>query len=131
MKGLRGVSSVFLIFNAYRELIRFDLYLRKKDFSGLYAAVRNEPDRQGGGRFSAEEICAAIDIACIWYWKRVLCLQRSAAGACLLKRHGLKAQMVLGAQQVPFRAHAWIEISGRVVNDKPYIPTIYSVLDRC
>lgn len=120
-----------LIWKAYRELIRFELYLQKKDFCGLYAAVRNEPVRQATELFLPEQICAAVDRASIWYWKPVLCLQRSAADACLLKRHGVSAQMVLGAQQVPFRAHAWVEVSGRVVNDKQYIHDIYSVLDRC
>ena len=70
-------------------------------------------------------------MACIWYWKQVLCLQRSAATACLLKHHGVAAQMVIGAQQMPFKAHAWVEVGGRVVNDKPYTPEMYSVLDRC
>jgi hypothetical protein len=78
-----------------------------------------------------EQTCAAVDMACIWYWKEALCLQRSAATACLLKRNGVPAQMVIGAQQMPFRAHAWVEVEGRVVNDKPYTPEMYAVLDRC
>jgi uncharacterized membrane protein YcgQ (UPF0703/DUF1980 family) len=70
-------------------------------------------------------------MACIWYWKEALCLQRSAATACLLKQAGIAAQMVIGAQQLPFKAHAWVEVDGRVVNDKSYTPEIYVVLDRC
>jgi hypothetical protein len=68
-------------------------------------------------------------MACIWYWKEVLCLQRSAATVCLLKRHGVAAQMILGAQQMPFKAHAWVEVDGLVVNDKPYLREMYAVLD--
>ncbi|PYY13093.1 MAG: lasso peptide biosynthesis B2 protein, partial [Acidobacteria bacterium] len=78
-----------------------------------------------------ERICAAIDMACIWYWKEALCLQRSAATACLLKNYGVPAQLVIGAQLMPFKAHAWVEVNGRVVNDKPYTPEVYAVLDRC
>lgn len=78
-----------------------------------------------------ERISSAVDLAAIWYPKQVLCLQRSAATACLLKAHGVRAEMVIGAQQLPFRAHAWVEVAGRVVNDKPYTPEIYAVLDRC
>ena len=37
----------------------------------------------------------------------------------------------IGAQQMPFKSHAWVEVDGRVVNDKPYTPEIYAVLDRC
>jgi hypothetical protein len=38
--------------------------------------------------------------------------------------------MVIGAQQMPFRSHAWVEVEGRVVNDKPYTPEMYPVLER-
>jgi len=51
--------------------------------------------------------------------------------ACLLKRYGVPAQMIIGAQQVPFKAHAWVEVDGRVVNDKAYMRELYAVLDRC
>ena len=119
-----------LILKAYFQLLKFELYLWQRDFGALYIAVRNEPQK-ARTPISAEQICSAFDMACIWYWKPVLCLQRSAPATCLLRRNGLPAQMVLGAQQVPFRTHAWVELFGRVVNDKQYTPEIYSVLDRC
>jgi hypothetical protein len=39
--------------------------------------------------------------------------------------------MVLGAQMLPFKSHAWVEVDGIVVNDKPYMLEIYQVLERC
>ncbi len=122
----------FLTVRAYLKLIYFDLYIARGNFSALYDKVRNCPVRRAQQTHNTvEKICAAVDMACIWYWKEVLCLQRSAATACLLKRYGVRAQMMIGAQQVPFRAHAWVEVDGRVVNDRPYIREMYSVLDRC
>src|ERR1700732_2084801 len=121
-----------LVLKAYIRLILFDLYLAKGNFEALYAKVRRYRQRKGLPASDAvERICAAVDMACIWYWKEALCLQRSAATACLLKRYGVPAQMVIGAQQIPFRAHAWVEVHGRVVNDKSYTPEMYAVLDRC
>jgi hypothetical protein len=70
-------------------------------------------------------------MACIWYWKEVLCLQRSAATACLLRRFGVHSELVIAVQQMPFKAHAWVEVDGRIVNDKPYMREMYAVLDRC
>jgi hypothetical protein len=121
-----------LVLQAYSKLIYFDFYLARGNFAALYQKVRKYrigspvelPD-------VTERICAAVDMACIWYWKEVLCLQRSAATACLLKRYGVPAQMMIGAQQMPFRAHAWVEVDGRVVNDKPYVREMYAVLDQC
>jgi hypothetical protein len=121
-----------LILRAYLMLIYFHFYLVRGDFSMLYKRVRNtQPRTAPSDPDAVERICAAVDMACIWYWKEVLCLQRSAVTACLLKRYGVPAQMVIGAQQIPFRAHAWVEVDGRVVNDKPYTPEMYAVLDRC
>ncbi len=122
----------FLVLRAYLKLIHFDLYLARGNFSALYQKVRNYPTgSQAPAANAVEQICSAVDMACIWYWKEALCLQRSAATACLLKKYGVPAQMVIGAQHMPFKAHAWVEVDGRVVNDKPYTPQIYAVLDRC
>jgi hypothetical protein len=117
---------------AYRMLIRFDRYVARRNFSALYNEVRHYPIRvEEPSLDSVERICSSVDLACIWYWKEVFCLQRSAATTCLLKRYGVHAQMVIGTQQMPFKAHAWVEVQGRVVNDKPYTPEMYVVLDRC
>lgn len=137
----------FLILRGYLELIRFDLYIARGNFEILYNKVRTcrigksrefqlyhplESSRVTTQDLDlTEQICAAIDLACIWYWREALCLQRSAATACLLKKYGVPAQLTIGAQQMPFRAHAWVEVNGRVVNDKDYIPDVYAVLDRC
>lgn len=122
----------FLALQAYWKLMQFDFYLVRGDFAALYDRVRSyslssrktPPD-------AVQRICSAIDVACAWYWKEALCLQRSAATTCLLKRHGVDAQMVIGVQQMPFKAHAWVEVNGHVVNDKSYTPEMYAVLDRC
>ena len=122
----------FLVLKAYLKLIYIDLYLARGNFSLLYDKVRSYPTgKKVEAADAIEQICSAVDMACIWYWKEALCLQRSAATACLLKRYGVPAQMVIGAQRMPFKAHAWVEVSGRVVNDKPYMTEIYVVLDRC
>jgi hypothetical protein len=124
------MSLLFL--EAYLSLICFDLRLAGGNFAALYENVRTH--RLGSHRTTPdvlERVCSAVDMASICYWKEVRCLQRSAATACLLKRYGVAAQLVLGAQQIPFKAHAWVEVDGRVVNDKSYMREIYAVLDRC
>jgi len=122
----------FLALQAYLLLMFFDLYLARGSFAALYDKVRGYPiGKKTDTADAVERICSAIDMACIWYWKEALCLQRSAATTCLLKRYGIPAQMVIGAQQMPFKAHAWVEVDNRVVNDKPYMQEMYAVLDRC
>lgn len=121
-----------LVLEAYRGLIRFDRYLGRKDFESLYNNVRNYRTRKtAASPGTIEAICSAVDMACIWYWKEVLCLQRSAVTVCLLRKYGVSAHLVIGAQQMPFKAHAWVEGDGRIVNDKPHATERYAVLDRC
>jgi hypothetical protein len=130
--GMNEVCTMsFLVLRAYLKLIYFDLFLARGNFAALYDKVRNYPvEKTTPPPDAGKRICSAVDMACIWYWKEALCLQRSAATSCLLKSHGISAQMVIGAQQLPFKAHAWVEVDGRVVNDKAYVPEMYAVLDR-
>ena len=117
------------VLTAYLELVRFGFHIRRRNFAALHFAVRNSGVHKHTPR-SLEELCRAVDLACIWYGKKVLCLQRSAAATCLLRRHGIPAQLVIGTQQIPFNAHAWVEVEGRVVNDRAYMPEMYAVLER-
>ena len=119
-------------FEAYWELLSLEYPLFKKDFAAIYDRVRTTPlATRRKNALECTQICQAVDLAAVLYFRKVLCLQRSAATACLLKNHGFPAQLVIGVQQLPFVAHAWVELDGAVVNDKPYMSDIYSVLARC
>ncbi len=116
---------------AYMELIRFGFHIKRKKFAALHSAVRNcQVCTKTIPCASVADLCRAVDVACIWYWKKVLCLQRSAAATCLLRRHGIPAELVIGTQQVPFNAHAWVEVDGQVVTDRAYMHEMYVVLER-
>lgn len=122
----------FLVLRAYGKLLLFDLYLARGNFAALYSKVRNyRVQTKNSFPQVVEQVCYAVDLASIWYWKEARCLQRSAATACLLKQCGVGARMVIGAQQMPFKAHAWVEVDGQVVNDRHYMREMYGVLDQC
>ena len=124
---------LILVVKAYFHLVRFEVLLQFSRFETLHRRIRNYP-RYLHLRTASKtplRICSAMDMACVFYWKHVLCLQKSAATVCLLRRCGIPAQMVIGAQKLPFKAHAWVEIDGQVINDKPYLPKLYGILDRC
>jgi len=76
-------------------------------------------------------VCTAVNYACIWYPKQALCLQRSFVTTYLLRKHGVSANMVLGAQKLPFKAHAWVEVEGRAINERSNVQATYAVWDRC
>ena len=121
-----------LVLRAYVSLLRLEIPLGRGNFAAIYNSVRRHPCRSTNSVGDpTERVCSAVDLACVWYWKQVLCLQRSAATVRLLRDRGVPAQLVIGAQQVPFKAHAWVEVQGQVVNDRSYTGEMYAVLDRC
>jgi len=121
-----------MTWRAYRELLSLEFWLFRRSFSAIHEKVRNiSVAHSPSGSFTPEQISQAVDLAVALYFKPVLCLQRSAAAACLLKKEGYRAEMIIGVQQLPFRAHAWVELNGMVIGDKPYMREIYCELCRC
>lgn len=120
-----------LIVKALLGLLVFDLFGLDKNFARIHASVLNWPVAVwSASADTVERIGQAINYACVWYPKRVQCLQRSAVTTCLLRSCGVQAEMVLGAQKLPFQAHAWTEVGGRPVNERRDVQT-YLIWDRC
>lgn len=122
-----------LVLRSWVSLLYFDLILRIRGLAQIHDIVRNQEvcSFQRASTPPVSKLSHAVDLACVFYFKQVLCLQRSAATTVLLRRHGWKAEMVIGAQVRPFKSHAWVEIERSVVNDKPYMPEMYQELERC
>ena len=127
----------FVFWRAFFLVMFYDLLLARDDFPRIHRRVqkypigRKPPANAVDAEAMRETICSALNNACVWYPRRAECLQRSAVLTCLLRLYGLPAQMVIGTQKLPFRAHAWVELDGRVVNDKQDMSTLYAEIERC
>lgn len=122
----------FLVWKALFGLLAFDLLGFGQNFAAMHRLVRRWKTRQiSASESSVNRVCTAMNHACVWYPKRVLCLQRSAVTTCLLRHCGVPAQMVMGVQNLPFRAHAWTEVHGRTTNERRNVQKLYGVWDRC
>lgn len=123
---------MLLAFRAYALLLSFEPALARREFASIYHRVRNRNRavRPRRSDMAAGDACYAINLACALYFKEVQCLQRSAALVCLLRDLGVAATLVIGAQRLPFKAHAWAEVDGHVVNDSKSSVELYGVLDR-
>ena len=117
--------------HAWLGLIAFDV-ARLGGFARLHDWIRRcRPNvRRRASSPTAEEVVWSIDEACVWYVKRVACLQRSAIATWLLRRHGFRAELVIACRPLPFESHAWVELDGRIVNDRPQYQKVFTVLDR-
>jgi hypothetical protein len=127
----RTKSVHFLFWKATCALLAFDLFGFGNNFAAMHEFVRSWVSTHGPSHPEAlDRVCRAVDYACIWYPKRVLCLQRSAVTTCLLRSCGVSAEMVIGAQTFPFKAHAWTEVNGIAVNERRDVHRIYLVWER-
>jgi hypothetical protein len=121
-----------LTLRSWLWLLYFDCLIQFREFGDMHTTVRRRRyTRTEPPSVPYATICHAMDLASVLYFKRVLCLQRSAATARLLRSYGWDAEMVIGVQLLPFQSHAWVEIEGHVVNDKPYVVDDFQVLERC
>jgi hypothetical protein len=124
----RGTQLARLTLQAWLALAAFDV-VRLFGFAWIREVLRRRPTT-GKFRFAAEEIVWSVEEACVWYVKRAHCLQRSAVTAWLLRAHGIDAEMVIGFRPLPFESHAWVEVAGDVVNDRPQYQKAFKVIDR-
>lgn len=122
----------FMVWRALIGLLLFDLFRLGKDFNNVQAVVKNWPVATcTAGPDAVIQVCNAINYARVWYPKYVLCSQRSAVTTCLLRSCGVNAQMVIGAQTIPFKAHAWTEVEGVPVNERKDVHRLHLVWERC
>ena len=118
-----------LTVQAWLGLVLFDL-ARPFGFARLCDWLRRHPAAVRPSQRAIEDVIWSVDEACVWYVKRAACLQRSVVATWLLRRNGIEAEMVIGCRALPFESHAWVEVDGCVVNDRPQYQRAFSVLDR-
>jgi len=121
---------VILAIEAFSALVTYDA-ISLLGFSRVHKLMGRCPRlRIRHSADTVERVCAAVDEACIWYFRRVMCLQRSAVTMWLLRLHGVDASLVIGFRPVPLDSHAWVEVDGAVVNDRPQYQKFFRVLER-
>lgn len=128
-----GTATKLDIAVAYVGLLAVDIFLKLAGFRFLHRAVRRWPTRSLKclDGTAVRTVCSAVDAAALYYYKEVLCLQRSALIVCLLRMRGVAAQLVIGCRRVPFLAHAWVEVHGETVYGEEPLEGTFCVLERC
>jgi hypothetical protein len=79
---------------------------------------------------TVHEVMQAVTVARVLYVKPVWCLQNSAVVTRLLRRRGVDADLVIGAHLMPIRAHAWVEVAGKVITEREEDQECFCILDK-
>jgi hypothetical protein len=126
------MKVLFAILEAYSRLVAHDVFMSLNDLAGLHEQIRRFPKRATDSSTTATQLVShALDLACAFYPKRALCLQRSAVLVKMLRRRGSTAHMIIGAQKLPFKAHAWVEVDGEIINDRLASREKFLILEVC
>ena len=108
-----------LVFRALYEIARYDAIVWLRGSGRILPYVGRQPVAARPTSHELEQaICNAVPLATCFYWKPVLCLQRTVCTVRLLRKHGVHARLVIGYRPSPF-SHAWVEVDGRVVYGSP------------
>ena len=116
---MHHIKYALLVFCALYELARHDVVSAWRGSTNMRRLnprpITNKPTSHDLVRTT----CNAVSLAACLYWKPVLCLQRSVCIVRLLRKRGVEARLVIGYRPAPLFFHAWVEVSGRIVNDSP------------
>lgn len=117
---MKGARYIWLLFSALYEIVRFDVINSARGFACVLSQLKRQSIAvKSTTREWEQAICDAVLLATCFYFKPVLCLQRSVCTVRLLRRHGIAARLVIGYRPSPFFSHAWVEVDGRVVYGSP------------
>jgi hypothetical protein len=122
-----AVSTVVWVLFLFAAI---DVYLKLAGFNSLLTRIKDYPTELSEPRSAINVCIAALDHAQVYYPKKEMCLRRSAALTLLLRDKGYSAQMVVGAQPYPAKAHAWVELNDQVIGDSVRIKGLYHELFR-
>ncbi len=114
------MKRAWLIFRALYEIARYEVIVSSLGSGRILSQLKRQSiAAKPASRELEQAICDAVLLATCFYWKPVLCLQRSVCTARLLRRHGIAARLVIGYRPSPFFSHAWVEVDGRVAYGSP------------
>jgi hypothetical protein len=126
------MTKAALTIEAYVRLIAHDIFMSRRNFAALHQRVKQFPARvKTATAVPGVAVSSALDLACCFYPRRVLCLQRSAVLTMMLRSRGLPAHMVIGAQKLPFKAHAWVVLDGDVLGDRLATQEKFLIVEIC
>lgn len=126
---MRQDCSARLVVRALWEAARYDVVSALFGFGGVKRGMRPARDVEADVA-TADTVNEAVGRMSSFYWKPLLCLQRSVVTARLLRVQGIRADVVIGFRANPFFSHAWVEVGGRVINDSASYRDKLQPLDR-
>jgi transglutaminase superfamily protein len=103
---------------AFLMLVSMAALTRLRGFKSLHNLVKGWPLRGKASDEAGEidRVSSAVARALPYSFTSSYCLRRAATIVCMLRLRGVDAKLVIGVLRLPFSAHAWAEVKGKVVD---------------
>jgi hypothetical protein len=112
---MKSARHLLLVLMALYEITRYDVVVSLGGVGFILRQLRKQRISQTPRIEELQQaICDAVLLTTCFYFKPVLCLQRSVSTVRLLRKYGIDARLAIGYRPSPFFSHAWVEINGRV-----------------
>lgn len=127
------------IMRALANLIKVEFLLKRHGIKGILDVLKKASMQRTsyslGTEQSLKELSDSVDLACALYPKKIFCLGWASTFTLYALKNGIRANLVIGVQNVPFYAHAWAEVDGKVINDEDQVrrhltPLVFAPFDR-
>jgi transglutaminase superfamily protein len=121
LRARRGARAPRL-FTSFAVLAATDLSLRFLGFARSVSIVRRLSKLKNERPVDdalVQAVCRKVALAGVFYPGRARCLEQSLTLFLLLRRRGIAADLRIGVQPYPFSAHAWVELKGVPLSERP------------
>lgn len=131
---LNDKVSKKLVLEAYFTLLKVNVILKIGGFYRLIKKIKKEKLRnikytlQNHDADHFNTLTTALNKACFFYPTKTKCLEWSATLVLMALRRRWKCCLVIGVQNLPFIAHAWVESNDTVIADSRELPQNLSVI---
>ena len=120
-ESLSKKISKKLFFEAYLCITVVHIIVKFKGFYKLIKYIKSKSKNdvvyttESIDRFNI--LVAALDKACFLYPYKTKCLEWSAALVLMGIKRRWKCNLIIGVQNIPFQAHAWVESGSEIIAD--------------
>lgn len=124
-------SELWLTIKALFHLRKINVAVNKGGMSGLINFLDALSHKTRNKTISVVKsliLASSLEKACLLYPKKTKCLIFAATLFSLHCEQKLNCDFAIGVQNLPFYAHAWIEVDGAVINDNPELQKKLAVI---
>jgi len=120
------------VFEAWRVLFKVHWLLRLRGFYGLIKYLKKQRKNQINYTIppvkDLQHLVNCLNKAALFYTKSTKCLEWATALSFLCLKRQWVCNLVIGAQNYPFIAHAWAEVDQQIVADSKDFPENLSII---